>query len=234
MLHEDVQTLRTVHPMATTLLTATDVSERLGVDRSTVYRMATDGRIDAVKVGNQWRFPPATIEVLLEGGIGIDRPSRGTGDVPLRVAREAVLHAAAPLLGASLVVTDMQGRLLTEVANPCRWFTTHAGDPTVLEACTTHWRRMAGELDLTSRLEVGGHGFACARAFVRDGDKLVGLVVAGGIAPADHDEAAAAEAGLHHLDERARVRLLSELPRIAAAISDLTSPRTTTDPRSAR
>ena len=234
MLHENVQALRTVHIMATTLLTATDVSQRLGVDRSTVYRMATDGRIDAVKVGNQWRFPAAAIASLLDDGMGVDRPTRRGGDVPLRVAREAVLHAAAPLLGVSLVVTDMRGELLTDVANPCRWFTAHAGDPSVLAACTTQWRRMAGELELTSRLEVGGHGFACARAFVRDGDKLAGLVVAGGIAPVDHDEAAAGEAGLHHLDERARVRLLSELPRVAAAISDLTSPRTTSDPRSAR
>lgn len=229
-----VRHVRTAPTMTTPLLTASDVSGRLGIDRSTVYRMASDGRIDAVKVGNQWRFPPAAIETLLAEGVGVDRPSRGAGEVPLRVAREAVLHAAAPLLGVSLVVTDMQGDLVTDVANPCRWFTRHAGDPTVLAACTTQWRRMAGELELTSRLEVGGHGFVCARAFVRDGDKLVGLVVAGGIAPADHDEAAAAEAGLHHLDARARVRLLSELPRVAAAISDLTTPRTTHDPRSAR
>lgn len=226
--------MRTERTMAATLLTASDVSDRLGIDRSTVYRMATDGRLDAVKVGTQWRFPATALEGLLADGVGVADPTRGEPVVSLRTAREAVLHAAAPLLGVSLVVTDMQGELLTDVANPCRWFRAHAGDPTVLAACTTQWRRMAGELELTSRLEVGGHGFACARAFVRDGDKLIGLVVAGGIAPADHSPAEAMEAGLHHLDERARVRLLSELPRVAAAISDLTTPRTTHDPRSAR
>ena len=37
----------------------------LGVDRSTVYRMAEDGRLPAVKVGRQWRFPADRIEAVL-------------------------------------------------------------------------------------------------------------------------------------------------------------------------
>ena len=48
-----------------TLLTAKDVQEILLVDRSTVYRMAEDGRIPAVKVGRQWRFDSAEIHTLL-------------------------------------------------------------------------------------------------------------------------------------------------------------------------
>ena len=36
---------------------AEQVSEMLGIDRSTVYRMAENGRLPAMKVGRQWRFP---------------------------------------------------------------------------------------------------------------------------------------------------------------------------------
>ena len=202
------------------LLTAAAVSDRLGIDRSTVYRMAADGRLPAVKVGTQWRFPPGALEASLRHA---GATSGGAGwVVSLRAAREAVLRAVAPLLDVMMVVTDMQGYLLTDVVNPCMWFREIGDDPDRLAACTVQWQRMAAEFELTPRFEVGSHGFACARSFVRDGNELVGLVVAGGIAPADMDRRAAIDAGLSYLDDRARARLLTELPRVAAAISGLT------------
>lgn len=47
------------------LLTARQVQTMLEVDRSTVYRMAEDGRLPAIKVGRQWRFPHERIIDLL-------------------------------------------------------------------------------------------------------------------------------------------------------------------------
>lgn len=41
-----------------TYLTARDVQDLIRVDRSTIYRMAESGRLPAIKVGRQWRFPP--------------------------------------------------------------------------------------------------------------------------------------------------------------------------------
>lgn len=208
--------------MAADLLTADEVSTRLAVDRSTIYRMALDGRLRAVKVGSQWRFPPDALEEVLAGHV-TGTPMAADTLVRLRAAREAVLEAVAPMLEVMMVVTDMDGRLLTDVVNPCPWFAEHGGDPSVLEACSTQWRGMAADDVFTPRLEVGGHGFACARSFVRDGDKLVGMVVAGGVAPDPDDGPAAAAAGLHHLDERQRAELLSALPHVAASLSSLTT-----------
>lgn len=48
-----------------TLLTPKTVQLLLNVDRSTVYRMAQDGRLPAIKIGRQWRFPRAEIERAL-------------------------------------------------------------------------------------------------------------------------------------------------------------------------
>jgi excisionase family DNA binding protein len=48
-----------------TLLTSKTVQLMLNVDKSTVYRMAQDGRLPAVKVGRQWRFPRAEMEKAL-------------------------------------------------------------------------------------------------------------------------------------------------------------------------
>jgi excisionase family DNA binding protein len=37
-------------------LSVEQVAERLGVTSSTIYRLARDGSLPAVKVGTQWRF----------------------------------------------------------------------------------------------------------------------------------------------------------------------------------
>ena len=47
------------------LLTATQVQNILHVDRSTVYRMAESGRVPAIRVGEQWRFPADEILALV-------------------------------------------------------------------------------------------------------------------------------------------------------------------------
>ena len=41
----------------TTFLTSQEMQDLINVDRSTVYRMAEDGRLPGVKIGRQWRFP---------------------------------------------------------------------------------------------------------------------------------------------------------------------------------
>ena len=46
------------------LLTARQVQQLLRVDKSTVYRMASDGRLPAIKVGKQWRFPADEIDQI--------------------------------------------------------------------------------------------------------------------------------------------------------------------------
>ena len=51
------------------MLTAKDIQGLLQVDRSTVYRMAETGRLPAVKVGKQWRFPGNLVENWLQSQV---------------------------------------------------------------------------------------------------------------------------------------------------------------------
>ena len=44
-----------------TFLTTREMQDLINVDRSTVYRMAEDGRLPGIKVGRQWRFPAARV-----------------------------------------------------------------------------------------------------------------------------------------------------------------------------
>jgi excisionase family DNA binding protein len=218
---QGVQEMQAMREPSTALLTAVQVGDLLGIDQSTVYRMAADGRLPAVKVGRQWRFPAGVVQDLLGGSR--EGPSSGAarsrGDLPDVGAAVAATTVAAELLGVMMVVTDMQGLPLTPVANQCPRFARLADDPDAIQACATEWRMLADELDLRPRFRPGALGFECARAHIRTADRLVGMVLAGGLAPAGDDDP-----DLYHLDAEARAAVLAALPRVAAALSTTGAP----------
>lgn len=205
-------------PSSGTLLTAHQVEEMLRVDPSTIYRMAADGRLPAVKVGRQWRFPADGVQALL-GGTSTPIGPGGPRLDPMAV--QPALDLAASMLGVMLVATDMDGSPISEVANPCPWFAEHADDPGTIAACLVEWKAMADDADLAPHFQTGSLGFQCARVFVRAGSELVGMVLAGGVAP----PGSAAE-GLYELDEDRRHDVLRTLPKVAAALSTSISRRT--------
>jgi excisionase family DNA binding protein len=194
------------------LLTARQVQTMFGVDRSTVYRMAEDGRLPAIKIGRQWRFRPEEIERLLVASPGAAMLNGTPPALPASAA--AVVEIAADLLGVMMVATDMHGRPLTGVANPSRWFAARADDPASLADCVVEWKMLADEPDFEPQFLTGQLGFQCARAYIRSGTSLVGMVLAGGVAPPGNDSDE-----LYHLDAAQRGRVLTALPKVAAALS---------------
>ncbi len=48
------------------LLTVSEVAELLRINKSTVYRMAKQGRLPATRVGRQWRFRKDVLDGLLD------------------------------------------------------------------------------------------------------------------------------------------------------------------------
>ena len=194
------------------LLTARQVQTMFGVDRSTVYRMAEDGRLPAIKIGRQWRFRPEEIERLLVASPGAAMLNGTPPALPASAA--AVVEIAADLLGVMMVATDMHGRPLTDVANPSRWFAARADDPASLADCVVEWKILADEPDFEPQFLTGQLGFQCARAYIRSGTSLVGMVLAGGVAPPGNDSDE-----LYHLDATQRGRVLTALPKVAAALS---------------
>lgn len=52
--------------MSGTILTIREVAEFLRVTEKTIYRMASEKRIPAFKVGGSWRFDKADIEKWIE------------------------------------------------------------------------------------------------------------------------------------------------------------------------
>jgi excisionase family DNA binding protein len=77
-------------------LTTEEVLEYLQVNLRTVYRLIKAGKIPAVRVGRQWRFRKADIDLWLEGqqttapGAGPSRDPRPAAGPPPRDAKPAV------------------------------------------------------------------------------------------------------------------------------------------------
>ena len=177
-----------------TLLTTKQVQDLFRVDRSTIYRMAEDGRLPAVKVGRQWRFPADRVELLL-GDASNEATTAATatvasGPVALETvlpadAAQAIADLAADLFGVMAVVTDMKGRALTTVANPCGYFDAVYKSVYTADRCSDGWRRLGEEIDLEPQFVPSHLGFLCARSFIRIGANLAGMVIVGGVAPDD-------------------------------------------------
>jgi len=186
--------MHTLHEEAIrmTLLTTKQVQELFRVDRSTIYRMAEDGRLPAVKVGRQWRFPSDKVETLLgQPGDSVSVTSNGdanTGPIALNTVlpadtAQAIADLAADLFGVMAVVTDMSGHALTTVANPCGYFTAVYDSVYTPDRCSDGWRRLGEEIDLEPHFVPSHLGFLCARSFIRIGATLAGMVIVGGVAP---------------------------------------------------
>lgn len=236
----------------TTLLTTRDVQALIKVDKSTIYRMAEAGRIPAIKVGRQWRFPEAQLMAWLgehEGpvqsaaGDGKAEAGHGLGGLLPPRTIQSLADLLGDMLGAMVVITDIEGKPLTEVANPCGLFSAIQDVPGTLDKCIEGWREFGVDVDFTPRFVPSHIGFLCSRGFVRVGSELKGMVIVGGIAPTKWPPSPDVIAGLaeelgmtvadieahldevYYLDEAHMNWIVSLLPGVGTLISHLASER---------
>ncbi len=174
------------------MLTAKDVQELLQVDRSTVYRMAEDGRLPAIKVGRQWRFAGPQIQSWLAANkspasmvqTAVTTTPPLAAQLPIECV-QLIQDTYAQALGVMIIITDMQGTPVTHLSNPCGLFDALSDVPQLWQKCVAHWREMAAGLSLEPQFAPGYLGLLCARAFIRLDTQLKGQVFIGGIAPDD-------------------------------------------------
>ena len=238
----------------TNFLTSQEMQDLISVDRSTVYRMAEDGRLPAVKVGRQWRFPADRVAAQF----GLSEPTvaaTATGSTPsvagpadlTRLLQPEVAQSVADLMGelfgVMVVITDMEGGPITAVANPCGYYAAIADQPGAVEACLSQWRLFAEEPHVAPRWVRTHLGFLCARTFVWIDLKPVGMIVVGGVSPtawppapefvgAIADEVGVPRDVLHNaVDETFRLdldekrRVLRLLPQMGDLVSQLATAR---------
>lgn len=239
----------------TSLLTAKELQEMLQVDRSTIYRMAESGRLPAIKVGRQWRFPQDQINTWLGGE---DDLASMTSMNPTTLADsngsllnllpteyvDSMGDLLGQLLGVMIVVTDMDGVPLADAANPCGLFEAINENDDAVARCVVSWKLLADQIELQPRFAPSHMGLLCARSYIRVGTELKGMVLAGGIAPEDWPPESEAletiaesfavpadvvKSHVHEvfrLDEDGRQRVLAFLPRMAQMLSRIATERT--------
>jgi excisionase family DNA binding protein len=178
-------------------LTTRQLQEILHVDRTTIYRMADGGRVPAVKVGNQWRFPRRQIEAWLKtendatvaADAGELSPSSVGGvetDIAKLLPLECVLKIQdtfSDLLGVMLVVTDLEGKPLTPLSGPGGLLRLVQQSHTGRRLCQEDWASLAAGPSVMPALQHGRLGLLQTRGLVRVGAEIKALVIAGGIAP---------------------------------------------------
>ena len=235
------------------MLTTKDLQQLLHVDRSTIYRMAEAGQLPGMKVGRQWRFPVDLINRWLEErnmrppeAAGSQHPELNGNPLTALLPPEYVTSIGGlfgEMLGVMVVVTDMDGDPLAEPSNQCGLFKVINEQPGAVRQCVAGWRELAHDLDLAPRFAPSHLGLLCARSYVRVGSELRGIILAGGIAPAQWPppapqiEQMAADFGvgaelivkhLHevfHLDNAGQQQVLAHLPRLARFLSEVANER---------
>lgn len=174
------------------LLTTQELQAILQVDRTTIYRMAESGKLPAIKVGNQWRFPRDQVEGWLYGqGSGAVQaasvtPGMGANSsilFPLECV-QLIQDGFADALGVMMLVTDLEGEMITHPSNPCGLYTATEHSPVAQRRCAQLWSNLAKEPALAPRFAISHLGLLCARGLIRVGSEIMAMLVVGGIAPA--------------------------------------------------
>ena len=146
----------------------------------------------AFKVGRQWRFPTTQIENWLrhqgtqEASIDLIQNGKNTiaEQIPLECV-QLIQDTFADALGVMVIITDMDGKPVTEFSNPCGLFSALGESPKLWETCMSHWREMAATISIEPQYARSFLGLLCARGLIRVGKELEGMVFIGGIAPYD-------------------------------------------------
>jgi len=241
------------------MLTAKEMQDLLQVDRSSIYRMAEAGRLPAVKVGKQWRFPDDQINYWLSSQAALPTlPAPTTakpapepsgensfaGLLPLACV-QLIQDTFAAALGVMVVITDIEGKPVTQFSHPCGLFNVVNQTPGALQKCVESWHKLGQTLELEPKFTPSHLGLLCARALVRVGTELKGMVVVGGIAPehwppsAETVQAIATEFGVQpevmiphlaevfYLNKAEQIKVLTLLQQIANVVAHIINERTT-------
>ena len=232
----------------TEMLTALDVQGMLQIDRSTVYRMADAGRLPAIKVGKQWRFPADQIQqwfqaqtkataVPTNSQAFLPGQPRELNELLSRGWLQIIQETFANLLGVMIVVTDIDGQPINQPTNPCGLFAAVSQQAGAMSQFIESWRGLATAVDLTPSFRVGQLGLLSARSMIAIGTELKGMVIAGCIAPEEWlpppDEIAAIAGkygvvpdliryhakDVYVLDHEQQARALATISQIAALIA---------------
>jgi excisionase family DNA binding protein len=164
------------------LLTTKQLQALLQVDRTTIYRMLSDGRLSGIRVGGQWRFPRNAIEQCLVGPKEVKPLAAGgtltpTADVLPLDCLQPIQEVFATAADIGAVTTALDGRPLTPLSNSCAFCDLVLASPEGRRRCQASWARLANSA--SPRVERCHAGLSYARGRIEVGREFVGMLFAG-------------------------------------------------------
>lgn len=210
--------------MMNDLLTTRQVQDILKVDRITIYRMLSDGRLKGVKVGAQWRFPTKEIERLL--GVRKVEPEQPetTGEETIFPVHcvQTIQDLFSEVSQVSALVVDVEGEALTQVSHPCAFCQMILDSPSGGQACRRSWRSFARQVGKNKGYLTCHAGLQYLVAPIHDEGVPVGWFLAGQFyaqmpEPAQQTAAVKNLAMQHNLPEEALLKAARNIPVLEPA-----------------
>jgi excisionase family DNA binding protein len=164
------------------LLTTKQLEDLLQVDRVTIYRMLSDGRLRGFKVGGQWRFSRQEIEAWLQAqrpeaedpnqvsAASEETISPSKEVLPLSCV-QAIQGVCAEALDLATTTTDLNGNPLTDISNSCAFCNLILSTDEGRRRCAASWQMVshgevhpchAGILCASVPIDVSGQTVALA------------------------------------------------------------------------
>lgn len=173
------------------LLTTKELQALLDVDRKTVYRMLKDGKLPAVRVGGQWRFPRQAIAAWLHEPNPSENPALRLDDTNNEVLPPDCLAAIQDIFAEAMhvgaVTTDLEGKPLSNISNSCAFCQLVLASPEGRKRCQESWGRLSNAPH-APQVEVCHAGLGYARARIQVADEFVAMVFAGQFLPGAANE----------------------------------------------
>ena len=119
-------------------LTTRQVQDLLKVERITIYRMLQDGRLQGIKIGNQWRFSRQEVERVLSGVSLIDE-IKSESSFPTHCI-QTIQDLFSSVSHFTSMVVGKNGEAVTSVSFPCQFCQMVQTSPSGKAACEASWK----------------------------------------------------------------------------------------------
>ncbi len=161
-------------------LTAKQVINLLKIDRTTLYRMLKEERINGVKIGSHWRFSRSEIDRLI-------KPDQEDAKQKIEVSADALpMHCIKPIQDVfsdiaqvAVVTTDVEGVPLSGLSNSCGFCEMILATEKGKQACIDSWKSTDVKRNSTSRFHVCHAGLHYAGTSVSVEGKKIAMLIAG-------------------------------------------------------
>ncbi len=228
------------------LFTARQVIDLLKIDRTTLYRMLKDGRLNGVKIGSQWRFRRSEVEAMMFGQPPEPEPETfPTTDLLPVFCITPLQEVLADIAQIGVLTTDSEGNPITDICNCCEFCRQILSSESGRQGCIASWRRLASRKESAPKFVTCHAGLKYARAPIKKDGKLLAMLIAGQFyeSPPDkteenkrikelakkyklnEDELKKAAQNLSVLDERWRKQISEWMGKIAQAMEHITCER---------